>query len=198
MTWHAGALCANRTDLDPVFFPERGGNARVNKEAKEFCGNCPVRLGCLTAALDEEKGLPALARFGVRGGMTSAERARLEFGQPEPAPRVRPAPAPTCRPQPNHLPECVGCGVGLRTRTQPDDGRRIHVAFDRCGRCYDRYTAARLGREIKPLGVRPEKCVECGVKVRPQRSNDLPGAPYAGRGMCRRCYQRANKKVGAA
>lgn len=195
-TWHQQAACANRPDLADVFFPERGNSTTTIKEAKKFCASCPVRLACLTEAMGEEEGISAYHRHGIRGGLTPLERVRFELGQPDPAPRVRPA--PTCSPKPRHLAQCVGCGAGLRTRTQPDDGRRVHVAFDRCGPCYDRYKAAQAGREIKPLGVRPDNCVECGVKVRAQRSNDLPGAPYAGRGMCRRCYQKAKTKGRAA
>lgn len=46
-------------------------------EALSYCKLCPVRKACLADALIEEASAPA-GRYGVRGGKTSKERARLQ------------------------------------------------------------------------------------------------------------------------
>ncbi|MFE5628443.1 WhiB family transcriptional regulator [Streptomyces sp. NPDC056543] len=59
-------LCAQS---DPeVFFPERGTSAR---EGKLVCLACEVRTECLEYALDNGE------QFGIWGGLTEKERARL-------------------------------------------------------------------------------------------------------------------------
>ena len=45
--------------------------------AVAVCRSCEVRTECLRAALVEEIGVPAVRRYGVRGGVIGAERARL-------------------------------------------------------------------------------------------------------------------------
>lgn len=42
-----------------------------------ICAACPVQTECLEAALTEEGNLWAGGRFGVRGGTTPRERARI-------------------------------------------------------------------------------------------------------------------------
>lgn len=64
--WRAVALCA-QTDPD-IFFPENGHNPWI---AKRICAGCPVRVDCLTDAL--QHGEP----YGVRGGFTANERKHL-------------------------------------------------------------------------------------------------------------------------
>lgn len=66
--WTEQGLCL-QTDLD-VFFP-RHYSGRLEREAKAVCGGCPVRTECLHHALDRDE------RFGVWGGATPTERARL-------------------------------------------------------------------------------------------------------------------------
>ena len=53
------------------------GNPRAIAAAKEVCGTCPERQGCLTMALRAEVGEPVSLRFGIFGGLTPAERAAL-------------------------------------------------------------------------------------------------------------------------
>lgn len=66
MTWTDDATC--RGKATDIFFPPVGRNAT---EAKAICAACPVREACLTEALATES---VNHRFGVRGGMTPAER----------------------------------------------------------------------------------------------------------------------------
>ncbi len=60
------ALCA-QTDPE-AFFPEAGGSGR---DAKKICTRCEVRTECLEWALATDQ------RFGVWGGTSERERARL-------------------------------------------------------------------------------------------------------------------------
>jgi hypothetical protein len=70
--WMRDALCA-QTDPE-AFFPEKGGSTR---DAKRICNGgrgavgCEVREQCLRYALDQDE------RFGIWGGLSSRERARL-------------------------------------------------------------------------------------------------------------------------
>lgn len=64
--WRRDALCAE-TDPD-AFFPEKGGNTT---DAKKVCAQCGVRAQCLDYALSADE------RFGIWGGLSTAERDRL-------------------------------------------------------------------------------------------------------------------------
>jgi hypothetical protein len=65
-------LCSK---VDPdTFFPEVGRNVR---EAKRICQDCPVRIDCLTWALDHSE------RYGVWGGKTYEERKHIKMGRVE-------------------------------------------------------------------------------------------------------------------
>ena len=65
--WREEALCA-QTDPD-VFFPAVGANAST---ARRVCTACPVRTDCLADALNSRD-----IAFGVRGGLTPAQRRAL-------------------------------------------------------------------------------------------------------------------------
>lgn len=64
--WTEQALCAE-VDTD-LFFPDKGA---PTADAKRMCRGCPVRLDCLTYALDNDE------RHGVWGGLSERERRRL-------------------------------------------------------------------------------------------------------------------------
>jgi WhiB family redox-sensing transcriptional regulator len=63
-------LCA-QTDPE-AFFPEKGASIRA---AKLVCSRCPIRVECLTDALDRGE------RYGVWGGLSERERRELERGR---------------------------------------------------------------------------------------------------------------------
>ena len=66
LTWSEKALCAT---IDPAsFFPELGGTL---SEAKKVCRRCVVQAECLTYAIEHGE------RFGVWGGLSERERARI-------------------------------------------------------------------------------------------------------------------------
>lgn len=66
-TWVSEALCAQ---VDPeLFYPEKGQPALP---AKRICQTCPVRDACLSAALESDE------RHGIWGGLSAADRARLQ------------------------------------------------------------------------------------------------------------------------
>ena len=60
-----GACIGEDPDL---FFPARGGDFQA---AKAICADCPVRVTCLTYALQED------IRFGVWGGKSQRERRKM-------------------------------------------------------------------------------------------------------------------------
>ena len=64
--WRSQARCRG---LDPeIFYPASDEDA---DEAKNVCGECPVRLACL------EYALAARERDGIWGGCTERERRRI-------------------------------------------------------------------------------------------------------------------------
>src|SRR5690625_5487877 len=62
-SWTAQAACAGQ-DPDDLFV--RGA---AQRQAREICFTCPVRLECLIDALDNR------IQFGVWGGLTERERS---------------------------------------------------------------------------------------------------------------------------
>ena len=65
-SWQAEGACRG---ADPeLFFPPTDEEAAV---AKSFCATCPVRVACLAFSIERNE------RFGVWGGLTEKERARL-------------------------------------------------------------------------------------------------------------------------
>ncbi|MFF2503527.1 WhiB family transcriptional regulator [Streptomyces sp. NPDC058067] len=71
--WRDHAACSPTPhhQVDPeLFFPGPDQMDRI-REAKALCAQCPVRKGCLDAALDNGDAV------GIRGGMTEEEREPL-------------------------------------------------------------------------------------------------------------------------
>ena len=65
-SWQTEASCRG-VDAE-LFFPATEDDAMP---AKAICDSCPVRLECLAFALERNE------KFGVWGGLTEKERARL-------------------------------------------------------------------------------------------------------------------------
>lgn len=78
LEWMDSALCA-QTDPE-LFFPNRGGHARI---AKDLCTRCPVGAECRIWSL----ALPATMRLGIWSGL--AQRAVRQLREPdEHVPRI--------------------------------------------------------------------------------------------------------------
>jgi WhiB family redox-sensing transcriptional regulator len=83
--WQAEGVCRRpNVDASLFFAPEgdtkegsRARKARVAK-AKVHCMQCPVRALCLELALATKE------QYGIRGGLTEAERKRLLKKPPKP------------------------------------------------------------------------------------------------------------------
>lgn len=60
-------------EADRVFFTAKG-----RREAKRLCAGCPAREVCLGRALDAEAGDDSRIRYGVYGGVTGPERAKID------------------------------------------------------------------------------------------------------------------------
>lgn len=69
--WRTAARC-RAADAEELFV--RGAEQR---QARGFCGVCPVRTECLAHALDER------VEFGIWGGMTERERRALLRSRPD-------------------------------------------------------------------------------------------------------------------
>lgn len=71
-SWMAQAACAGRDQTE--WFPARGDSYT---EARATCEGCEVRADCLAHALDVEGDAGPTHRFGLWGGLSPVERARL-------------------------------------------------------------------------------------------------------------------------
>ncbi|MFD5466110.1 WhiB family transcriptional regulator [Kitasatospora sp. NPDC127059] len=85
--WRPAPTAACRcADHGPLFLPaaERGAAATAREEAaKALCAGCEARVDCRRHALAVRE------PYGVRGGLTAAERRALFTGGPgAPAPRL--------------------------------------------------------------------------------------------------------------
>lgn len=80
MNWWESAECQY---IGISLFYRGAGSWDNGRAAKRVCALCPVEGLCLEAAMSEESGLGHDLRDGVRGGLTSAERARLALARGE-------------------------------------------------------------------------------------------------------------------
>lgn len=72
------AACRTVSDADESFFPE--GYSTSAYEAKLMCMRCPIRDTCLDYALEMETGLNRSHRFGIYGGSSPSDRAKMDKG----------------------------------------------------------------------------------------------------------------------
>lgn len=83
-----GALCIGHSP--ELWFADT--KTPNDRDARAFaialCKGCPVRQRCLDAALEVEGNVAGSGRFGIRGGLTPGQRARLRPPPPEPTGRV--------------------------------------------------------------------------------------------------------------
>lgn len=71
MAWAERGACRD-VDPDSLFVP-----GAAQHRAKRVCASCPVRMECLTEALDNRM------EFGIWGGMTERERRSLLRRRPD-------------------------------------------------------------------------------------------------------------------
>lgn len=71
-----GRNCAPPADPEAWFPPD--SNISEQRRATVHCHGCPALTVCLEWAMHHEAGRPRSARTGVYGGLTSAQRARLD------------------------------------------------------------------------------------------------------------------------
>lgn len=125
------------------FHPERGESTT---DAKTVCATCPVRVPCLTWALDNHE------KFGIWGGTSERERRRIKrrmgAGQaipeltPDWAPRIRRA-APTAPVPAPEEERPVGLTIATPATTPATNGDQPEPRTDACVNCGTRYTPAR-------------------------------------------------------
>lgn len=72
--WALLAACRG-LDYD-LFYPERE-DSNTYAKARRICLTCPVRVACLEAAMDEERGQGRAYRAGMRGALGPAARYAL-------------------------------------------------------------------------------------------------------------------------
>lgn len=100
--WWKSASCAS---VDPeIWFPEQGSSGT---DAKIICASCPVRLECLTDAIDNDM------TEGIWGGLNPAQRHEVAMGR-------APAEMPAVRCRNGH----ELAGDNLRVTTKRDGSRR--------------------------------------------------------------------------
>jgi WhiB family redox-sensing transcriptional regulator len=77
--WRVHGSCRD-IDLDMFFAPDdrerRTVRTRRERHAKQICRHCPVLVECRTHAIT------AAERYGIWGGMSETERARLARQRP--------------------------------------------------------------------------------------------------------------------
>lgn len=84
LPWTVDALCAEYPH--ELWFPESKG--KPAREAKAICARCPVQVQCLDLALAYESGAlhtEKTSLFGVWGGLSPKQRAKLRRDAEEPA-----------------------------------------------------------------------------------------------------------------
>jgi WhiB family transcriptional regulator, redox-sensing transcriptional regulator len=120
--WTAFGACARMAP--DVLFVE----GKAQREAREVCAGCPVRVDCLVDALDHR------VDFGVWGGMTERERRALLRRHPEVTSwRERLAAEPGLVPEPGPRAVWAARARHAGDAAAPDAGRARHATHDVVG-----------------------------------------------------------------
>lgn len=121
MTWHQEAACVGHP-VDWWFPTEADRSAERWDAGRLVCRSCPVREQCLAESLQDEAGKPRSLLFGMRGGLSPAQRERVSRGLPaelpgkEKTPRAKPHNTIQC--------PCTGCVQARRVKWRRDKERR--------------------------------------------------------------------------
>jgi hypothetical protein len=126
LDWMEDGLCHKFPDIDAWFPDTTDWKTGVAQEAVAVCMQCPVRLKCLQYALDVEQTpmgpIPGSHRYGIYGGYSATERARIALGK---SPTKR---AEMCRNGHRYTPETT------RSRTYSDGSvSRICMVCEQIG-----------------------------------------------------------------
>jgi hypothetical protein len=145
--WQEQAECLDR---DPdIWFPDSELESAYT-QARAICTTCPVIEQCRKDAMTKEAGQGITSRFGMRGGLTPAERLTLDRGPKRHPERMR---QDTVR-------ELAAAGVpreeiAARVQVHPDSVSRILRApvpeRDRIARCGTRAAIERHTRWGEPI-----------------------------------------------
>lgn len=101
--------------------PELFFDVTLVREAKAVCSWCPVRQECLDAAMVEDAGRGKFHRYGVRGGLTPAERFELD----PPVRACEECGDPILNPHHNRRLCSPECSRTRRTRQQAESKARV-------------------------------------------------------------------------
>lgn len=120
-----------------------------DKEAAELCAGCPILETCLEQAMEEERGVIARHRYGIRGGLTPKGRAMLAAERRGGEGRVCPKHGPMSRipSKPNQF-YCQGCNSDRKKRQyaeRRDEFKRSRVS---CLLCQREIVVRGLGRHL--------------------------------------------------
>lgn len=170
MTWRDDAAC--REIGTELFFVEGDGpgSLLLRRQAKAFCGSCPVILECREWALSQD--LTTIREGGILGGMSPRELVREKT-------RREGTPA---RPRPGATRVCVSCGEPMAAQRTPTHVR--YAASGLCSVCYQRQR-----RDSATPGGPPLRCTRCASPMRTQ-TQPIPGTRtvrHAHDGWCVRC-----------
>ena len=114
--WREQAACKG---TDPaIWFPERGIGARESAAIKAICEGCPVRVDCLTTALDDAE------KFGFFGGASERERRVMRRDWPRRACEFCRKPIPHEPASGVSAPVCETCAAAATAKARMDDARR--------------------------------------------------------------------------
>ena len=83
--WRAQAACL---DHDPETWFPHPADREGEGEAIAVCWQCPVGADCLADAMQAENGLSASNRWGIWGGFSAHERARMDHHAHTETPKV--------------------------------------------------------------------------------------------------------------
>lgn len=75
--WRERAACRDPQIDQTIFYPETMGAGCYN-QARRICGSCDVRSECLATAMHfESQPMQRVGRYGMWGGLSPVERAKL-------------------------------------------------------------------------------------------------------------------------
>jgi WhiB family redox-sensing transcriptional regulator len=170
-TWQSKAACRDAPDPD-IFFPKKGDHG---DQAKEVCAACQVAAPCLEFALKINRGA---YDFGIYGGTTPGERARLrrrlaradssrEAAERRQAARQRKAASERLARLRND-PAQAKAAFDLAREVGPiEAARQLGVSYRSLYRAWDRHG---LGRPV--LAARPRPRSEPRARFGRRRSGD--------------------------